>query len=244
MMSIQQLWRASIQGVIVFGVLWGNSGWVSAADPPKPGRILFKTEPPKVNIWLGDRQLGDETPLVTPALAPGRYKFRFEAQDHESQMLELEVQADVLATKALTMVAFRYTKMSKAGELLPVTATEWACVYDKTTKLLWEVQISDKKYTWNDALNKRPGEINPAGLCGQRDWRLPNKEELLSLITKVAPPTIDSDYFPSTPASCFWSSSPYADYSSNAWFVSFGSGDGCYYHKSYSEFVRLVRGGQ
>lgn len=105
MMSIRRLWRLAIQGTIVFGLLWGNGGWVNAADTSKAGRILLKTEPTQVKVWLGDRQLGDETPLITPALAPGRYKFRFEAENYEPQTLELEVREDVLTTKE---VAFGY----------------------------------------------------------------------------------------------------------------------------------------
>jgi hypothetical protein len=58
-------------------------------------------------------------------------------------------------------------------------------------------------------------------------------------------PTIWSAAFPNTPARWFWSSSPYADYADDAWYVDFDNGYVYYYRsKSYAKYVRLVRGGQ
>ena len=84
--------------------------------------------------------------------------------------------------------------------------------------------------------------VNAVGLCGAFDWRLPSKEELRSIVDYSRyNPSIDTDYFPNTVSSWFWSSSPYAGYSLNAWDVYFNDGYGYYDNRSNSEYVRLVR---
>ena len=76
-------------------------------------------------------------------------------------------------------------------------------------------------------------------------WRLPNVKELSSIADKSrANPAIDTVAFPVTPASDFWSSSPYVGYAYFAWIVSFIDGyvDVSYRYNTY--YVRLVRAGQ
>jgi hypothetical protein len=87
--------------------------------------------------------------------------------------------------------------------------------------------------------------VNAAGWCGFKDWRMPSKEELYSIVDYSRyNPAIDAAYFPNTPNSWAWSSSPDAYDSYGAWIVDFSSGYGNYDGKSGSYFVRLVRGGQ
>ena len=93
-------------------------------------------------------------------------------------------------------------------------------------------------------------DVNSAGLCGfNTGWRLPTVKELEGIVDfGGASPTIDSFYFPNTPSSYVWSSSPYAARSGFAWIVYFrgGSGGGATSVSSLSSTlsVRLVRGGQ
>lgn len=54
-------------------------------------------------------------------------------------------------------------------------------------------------------------ELNVNGLCGYSDWRMPEIDELISLIKPLGTtntPMIDSDYFPNTNLFFFWSDTP------------------------------------
>ena len=100
--------------------------------------------------------------------------------------------------------------------------------------------------------------VNAKGLCGKKDWRMPTKDELVKLVvcsdgkdaygscTKnyktVTSPTINTTYFPNTPSTWFWSSSPYASSSSLAWSVHFSNGSSYNDFKGFMNDVRLVRG--
>lgn len=96
-------------------------------------------------------------------------------------------------------------------------------------------------YTWSAALNHAAGST----LAGQSDWRLPNIKELASIVEIACyNPSINTTYFPNTPSSRFWSASPTANYSGNAWVVSFVYGWDSSNLRSKDEYVRLVRGGQ
>lgn len=87
--------------------------------------------------------------------------------------------------------------------------------------------------------------VNAGGLCGATGWRLPTRKELCSIVDSSRyNPAIDTTYFPNTPSSVFWSSSPYANYSNFAWGFFFYHGYAYYGSKNSSNAFRLVRGGQ
>jgi len=94
-------------------------------------------------------------------------------------------------------------------------------------------------------------------LCGARDWRMPWREELHSIVDLGrALPAIDTAYFPYQRNSVVWSGSPYAHQSTDACYAcyawgfdfSFGYDDSYGRVVGSSRFsnnqVRLVRGGQ
>ena len=97
---------------------------------------------------------------------------------------------------------------------------------------------------WGDALQAAT-TANSANYKGFTDWRVPNKNELQSLVKRDQYiPAIDSQVFPNTPASGFWTSTSAAHTPGHAWLVSFTSGDTTPYSKANAYHARLVRGGQ
>jgi hypothetical protein len=88
-------------------------------------------------------------------------------------------------------------------------------------------------------------------LCGFRDWRMPSKDELIS-ITHLGRinPAIDAAQFPDVnlgndQSGYTWSASPIAAFPDLAWGVGFnGGGDGNVGSKSNGVSARLVRSGQ
>jgi len=97
-------------------------------------------------------------------------------------------------------------------------------------------------FTWADALASAVQNT----FAGHNDWRLPNKNELASIVEyRCWNPVINNQQFPNTLGNWFWSSSPYASDSDSAWVVYFSNGLVYYNDKSYdSGYVRLVRAGQ
>ncbi|MFT4195177.1 DUF1566 domain-containing protein [Ottowia sp.] len=134
-------------------------------------------------------------------------------------------------------------------------------VTDESTGLVWDQcyvgQISNgclfaasdpDTFTWTAAAGAALA-ANLSGYKGHNDWRLPNVNELQSLvkIDSATSPAIDTAVFPGTLPSVFWSSTTTAFAPGAAWGVSFSSdSDISAYSKtdSGSLHVRLVRDGQ
>lgn len=100
-------------------------------------------------------------------------------------------------------------------------------------------------YTWKEALQA----AKRFKFAGYDDWRLPNKNELESIVeSSCYSPAINETIFPATPPVFYWSSSPYAGFSGGAWSVDFGFGAVNSSNKANDKEgvipVRLVRGGQ
>lgn len=90
-------------------------------------------------------------------------------------------------------------------------------------------------------------DVNAAGLCGRRDWRMPTLKELESIVDFSSySQAIDSTWFPNTLASYyFWSASAAANNPSYAWPVNFRNGQvGAVILKGNGSLVRLVRWGR
>ena len=125
-------------------------------------------------------------------------------------------------------------------------------VTDLSTGLMWtrcsEGQ-SGADCTAGTATNQRWTQAltlaNSANYAGFEDWRLPNAEELFSLVeTGCWSPSINTVAFPNTPSSSYWSSTTFAPDVSLAWSASFNSGSLNASNKVDIRQVRLVRGGQ
>ena len=161
-----------------------------------------------------------------------------------------------------------YTKLDGSGNELPDSAKSWTTVRDNLTGLIWEMKTDDgsihdkdNKYFWydtNPATNGgnagKPGDVNntenfikalnDANYGGYSDWRLPTCKELHTIVIEdmLSPrPTIDTNYFPNTLSSFYWSSTTNAYNANDAWGVSFNGGYDRDYAKPYSYYVRAVR---
>jgi hypothetical protein len=92
--------------------------------------------------------------------------------------------------------------------------------------------------SWGDAL-KAAADWNFAGYA---DWRLPNKNELESIVDdRCISPAGNAAVFPAMPLAYFWTSSPYSGFSQGAWSVDFGFGAVNATDKSGKIHVRFVR---
>lgn len=171
-----------------------------------------------------------------------------------------------------------YRKLGRDGTILPDNATDWACVQDRASGLIWEVKTDDNSirdrdnfFTWYEPAHERnygnPGSrdggrckgeahcdtlayiqaINQQRLCGFADWRLPVKDELLSLVeynygSKQTKATINLEYFPHAVPSWYWTASSNEKRPDYAWFVLFRNGLALNALKEQPKHVRVVRG--
>lgn len=128
-------------------------------------------------------------------------------------------------------------------------------VTDAGTRLMWKqcaeglsgencLTGAAYAYTWQEALQ---AAADAAEFAGYTSWRLPNKNELESLVERRCfEPAINATFFPNTPLiSWFWSSSPHAFHGTRAWGVDFSYvGEVNDEYTTSAGHVRLVRGGQ
>lgn len=108
-------------------------------------------------------------------------------------------------------------------------------VLDRSTGLLWQKQF-EINITWQEAL----GYCEGLDYAGHDDWRLPNVNELRSLvdITVVDPAT----QFPDMLLHRFWSSTPSGS-AGHAWYVNLSTGYVEYAIKTRPNAALCVRGG-
>jgi hypothetical protein len=113
-------------------------------------------------------------------------------------------------------------------------------VTDIETKLMWQQKTDENYMNWDRAISYCPG----LSLAGYKDWRLPALDELKTLVDSGSYlPSINRIYFPDTVSSLYWSSTTYYLYTYFAWGVNFDYGYDSIPFKSFSYYVRAVRGG-
>ena len=158
---------------------------------------------------------------------------------------------------------FSYTKLDSNGDPLDSSASNWVCVRDNVTGLVWEVKTlddgihnKDLSYRWGGVTHQ--GDFgsefytdwdvlvngsNNEVFCGFDDWRVPTRHELYSIVDiSRSNPTIDTDYFPNTIPFRYWTSLPMAIASNRAWQVDFEEGDSrSIQRRVFFRYVRLVR---
>ena len=122
---------------------------------------------------------------------------------------------------------------------------------------------ADNQYTWYDSNPETnggdagtPGDgtdtedfvnaLNAENFGGYSDWRIPDIKELDSIFDLFflhsSWPTINTNYFPNTLKSDYWTSTSLAAIVDNAWGVGYSAGKDFRNRKDYYSFVRAVRG--
>jgi len=94
------------------------------------------------------------------------------------------------------------------------------CVTDNLTGLMWAKNgnLANGTKTWNAAVDY----CNSLTLCGYDDWRLPNVNELESLVNGAESNTatwLNTQGFTNVQAGYYWSSTTYASNTGYAWYV-------------------------
>ena len=155
---------------------------------------------------------------------------------------------------------FSFTKLDSDGNDLAASANSWSCVRDNVTGLVWEVKATsgdrdkDTEYNWGGLTaigrdhDSREGEYyddwsalvdaanaeNVTGLCGFTDWRVPNFQELFSIVYLGRTqsdfgkePPLDTDYFPNAyndsgnALGSYWTAAPISDDADYALYINF-----------------------
>lgn len=116
-------------------------------------------------------------------------------------------------------------------------------ITDNLTELMWEQAPSGTDVTWENALTY----ANGLELGGHSDWRLPNVNELESLINAGEADSaawMNGQGFSGVQANLYWSSTTYAPFPTYAWYVYMPDGNVNNDWKGVEWYVMAVRAGQ
>lgn len=135
----------------------------------------------------------------------------------------------------------RYTVETISGENV---------VTDDKTGLMWKqcseglsgstcsINSGNNMFQWNNSLDI----ADSTDFAGFTDWRLPNIEEIRSIVAaNCYNPSINEIVFPNTPSVHFWSSSPVVYDDGNTFMIGFYNGDIFFNTRQIFYNMRLVR---
>ncbi len=117
------------------------------------------------------------------------------------------------------------------------------CVTDNLTGLMWVRIPIGSTGTWQNALTY----ANGLTLCGYTDWRLPNVNELESLVNAAEADSaawLNNQNFINVLSNYYWASSTYAYNTPYVWSVNMWVGTVTAYYKTNAFYVWPVRAGQ
>lgn len=129
-------------------------------------------------------------------------------------------------------------------------------VTDKRNGLVWKKCVEGinghgcangtaEKFKWQNAVDHVKAINDGDGFAGKKDWRIPTREEIESLISKInKDPAIDVEAFPNTPFDTLYWSSTFTDDGKNVSAVIFSIGKRLWTFKFDVGYLRLVRGGE
>ena len=122
-------------------------------------------------------------------------------------------------------------------------------VTDRDTGLMWVADPSRCGISWGMpgtplAMDITTASIATAGLnyAGYTDWRLPDVNELSTLVDySRTSPSLSPTFFPNVQANKYWAGTPWAGMAGNFWTVDFDSGWTDYDFQPNTNFIRPVR---
>jgi hypothetical protein len=109
------------------------------------------------------------------------------------------------------------------------TGTASGCITDLLTGLMWtrSANLSGAAKPWQEALDYIAGVNSTGGICGYTDWRLPNINEIESLVNTDytgQAPWLASRNFTDVQSNRYWSSTAGEPYIDDAWAVQMVNG--------------------
>lgn len=113
-------------------------------------------------------------------------------------------------------------------------------VVNNHSNLEWQDDAVGGTMTWTQAIDY----CENLTLGGNADWRLPNINELKSIVDKSRYNPAVVSAFTNMSSDQYWSSTTYESSKNFAWIVIFLDGKEAGGNKSYYKHVRCVRGGQ
>lgn len=136
----------------------------------------------------------------------------------------------------------RFFKIDESNVYIAKKSLTWAAARDSESNLVWQVYNSNGNveiHNWSGAISY----CESLTLLDQIDWRLPNKNEMKSIIDyEYSPGVMSSEFFPGNATyDRYWTSTTQAG--TKAWYLSRSSGLMTYAEKENEFGVMCVRGG-
>jgi len=113
-------------------------------------------------------------------------------------------------------------------------------VSDSVSGLEWQDDVVGSSMLWEAAIT----QCEDLTLGGHSDWRLPNINELTSIVDRSKVNSAITGFANTAQYSVYWSSTTYEYYKTRVWTVRFSTGSSSDYSKGNNNYVRCVRDGQ
>jgi len=125
--------------------------------------------------------------------------------------------------RTIVLVVFLVFSFSLSAERFVVTGEDGdKVVKDSVTKLVWQQTLLVEVKMWQEAIDY----CNGLDYGTYQDWRLPNRNELMSIVDYAEnSPSVDSASFTGILSATYWSRSEYFSNNGYAWFVDFQYGN-------------------
>jgi hypothetical protein len=211
---------------------------------------ILDTYAPGTEFWTADTDVSDSTQVATLLLDNGIGGADFKTALHDAFYVRslpgpapapvaYTDNGDGTVTDARTGLMWDQCTWGLSG-----TTPGAQCTVGSASSQFWQ-QTLGISVTAN-AMN------GGTGYKGHHDWRVPNKNELMSIADPTQTPAIDSTVFPNTIEAWYWTSTTYFPSQNSAWIIDFGidgpNPAGKTLNQPFAPFVppylRLVRGGE